>query len=131
MSFSHRAIGRNLRKLRRACNYSQKDIARILGISYQQVQKYEHGQNRFPIENLFVLQKLYDVPFESFFEGYNGRQEESQERDAFRTNAEAYRSLCSIEDRSLKKKILKIIWVLAEDDKALLTQINHDTLSPT
>jgi transcriptional regulator with XRE-family HTH domain len=62
-------IGRNLKILRKNASLTQSAVASILGISFQQMQKYEKGKNRLPIEYLYTLQKFYDVPYEIFFAG--------------------------------------------------------------
>ena len=46
------AIGRALREERKSCRLRQQDIADLLGVSYQQIQKYESGKNRLSLSNL-------------------------------------------------------------------------------
>lgn len=60
-------IAQNMRKLRLNRKLSQKRVAAHLGVSYQQLQKYEAGRNRFPAEKLFALKQLYKVPYDAFF----------------------------------------------------------------
>ena len=60
-------IGRNLKTIRLAKGYSQRHIATALGTSFQQVQKYEKGQNRIPAEKLHLMKRFFDVPYECFF----------------------------------------------------------------
>lgn len=62
-------IGANLRRLRRKAAMTQEEIAAVLGVTFQQVQKYETGMNRLPIEKLYLLKHMYDVPYEYFFVG--------------------------------------------------------------
>jgi DNA-binding transcriptional regulator YiaG len=62
-------IGGNLRHLRRRSGLSQSELGHILDVSFQQVQKYENGQNRLPIEKLYILKHIYGVPYEMFFTG--------------------------------------------------------------
>ena len=42
-------VGRRLRSLRRRCGISQDDLARSLGLTFQQVQKYERGTSRLSV----------------------------------------------------------------------------------
>jgi transcriptional regulator with XRE-family HTH domain len=62
-------IGSNLRALREAAGFSQNEIGKILHISFQQVQKYESGKNRIPIEKAYVLKHVYNVPYAKLFTG--------------------------------------------------------------
>jgi transcriptional regulator with XRE-family HTH domain len=65
-----RIIGMNLRHLRRQAGLTQLDIGKSLDVTFQQVQKYEAGQNRLPIEKLYLLKHLYKIPYEDFFNGF-------------------------------------------------------------
>jgi len=62
-------VGQKLRDRRRTLDLSQQDIAQILGISYQQVQKYECGLNRVSAGRLFMLGHIMRVPVSYFYEG--------------------------------------------------------------
>jgi transcriptional regulator with XRE-family HTH domain len=62
-------IGQTLRRLRLQAGLTQNNIARELGVSFQQVQKYETGRNALPMEKLLILKTFYNVPFDVFFEG--------------------------------------------------------------
>jgi transcriptional regulator with XRE-family HTH domain len=63
-------IGARVRAAREAARMSQSDLARILGVSFQQVQKYERGRNRLCGSRLQVIANhlgltvadLYDDP---------------------------------------------------------------------
>jgi transcriptional regulator with XRE-family HTH domain len=70
------SIGANIRRLRLQKQLSQKELAKIMGVSYQQLQKYETGANRFPADRMFVLHRALDMPFSSFFEGLDGAEDE-------------------------------------------------------
>lgn len=56
--------------MRQEAGLSQMKVGKILGVSFQQIQKYETGSNRLPVEKLYVLKHLYDAPYERFFEGF-------------------------------------------------------------
>ena len=62
-------VGQRLRDRRRVLHLSQQDIAHILGISYQQVQKYECGLNRISAGRLYMLGHIMNVPVSFFYEG--------------------------------------------------------------
>ena len=58
----NRAIGRRIRTLRLARGFSQEACSTQLGISFQQLQKYEKGQNRISACALYRLAGILDVP---------------------------------------------------------------------
>jgi transcriptional regulator with XRE-family HTH domain len=62
-------VGRRLRDRRRSMDLSQQDIANILGISYQQVQKYESGLNRVSAGRLYLLAHIMHTTPGYFYEG--------------------------------------------------------------
>ena len=55
-------VGETLRKLRRERNLTQADVARAIGVSPQQFQKYEDAQSRCSLNNLMLLAEFFDVP---------------------------------------------------------------------
>ncbi len=61
-------VGNRVRQRRKDYAISTASLAKKLGITYQQIQKYETGKNRLPVEKLYALKHFYDVPFEVFFE---------------------------------------------------------------
>ncbi len=62
-------VGRRLRDRRRTLDLSQQDIANILSISYQQVQKYESGLNRVSAGRLYLLAHIMHTDVGYFYEG--------------------------------------------------------------
>ena len=48
---------------------SQTDLGKAVGLTFQQVQKYERGFNRISSSRLFEFAKVLDVPVTHFFEG--------------------------------------------------------------
>lgn len=62
-----RVVGQNIRDIRRARKRSQADLAEFLGISFQQVQKYESGRNRVSASSLFLISGWLDVHLDAFF----------------------------------------------------------------
>ena len=64
-----RIVGRNIRIYRLAKGLSQTQLADQLGLTFQQVQKYEKGKNRVGAGRLFEISQILDVPLPSMFEG--------------------------------------------------------------
>ena len=62
-------VGNAIRRRRRAMGVSQQGLAEHLGISFQQVQKYENGANRISASVLYETAAALAAPIESFFEG--------------------------------------------------------------
>lgn len=65
----HQHVARRLRAARLTAGVSQETAGKHLGITFQQVQKYENGANRVSAGSLGMLAQLYKVPVGWFFEG--------------------------------------------------------------
>ena len=61
-------VGSRLRMRRLMLDMSQTDIANALGVTFQQVQKYEKGTNRISASRLQHLSQILQVPVPFFFE---------------------------------------------------------------
>jgi transcriptional regulator with XRE-family HTH domain len=57
-----------MRELRHVNNISQVELGRELGVSFQQIQKYEKGVNRVSAARLFDICKALNVSLSSMFE---------------------------------------------------------------
>ena len=66
---ANQQIGRNLRALRQSRNLTQEQIGDVLGMTFQQVQKYETGKNRISGGSLVELSNFFKVPIYFFFSG--------------------------------------------------------------
>jgi transcriptional regulator with XRE-family HTH domain len=53
---------------RQMVSLSQEELGRRLGITFQQIQKYERGANRISASTLYHLAKILDVPVSFFFD---------------------------------------------------------------
>ena len=62
----YRDLGRNVRTARSAAGKSQSEVAEFLEVSFQQVQKYEKGTNRIPLDRLVSLADYLEVPHQQF-----------------------------------------------------------------
>ena len=61
-------VGMRMRIRRENFDYSQQYLARKLGLTFQQIQKYENGGNRLAASRLFDVSKVLKVGVEYFFE---------------------------------------------------------------
>ncbi len=66
-------VGAQARARRILLGLSQEKLAEGLGITFQQVQKYERGSNRISASRLYNMAEILDVPITYFFEGVGGR----------------------------------------------------------
>jgi transcriptional regulator with XRE-family HTH domain len=61
-------IGARMRERRLALNLSQAGLGEVLGLSFQQVQKYEAGKNRVSAARLFEICRILNLSLSSMFE---------------------------------------------------------------
>ncbi len=71
-----RHVGRQVCIARQAKGLNQAALGEILGISFQQVHKYESGENRISASRLWEIAKILDTPVSSLFEGLEASGEE-------------------------------------------------------
>jgi transcriptional regulator with XRE-family HTH domain len=96
-------VGALLRMRRHMLGVSQEALGGRIGISFQQIQKYENGANRISASRLHAISILLEVPIEFFFT-YG---EEGLTREVG-FNSEPSRMLASKENMALNKAFLKI-----------------------
>jgi len=63
-------IGQKVKNRRSALKISQGKLGEELGVSFQQVQKYENGKNRISASTLYNISRILGVKFSYFVEGY-------------------------------------------------------------
>jgi len=62
-------VGARIRERRTMLGLSQQQLAKMIGVTYQQAHKYERGLNRISAGRLFEIAQVLDVPVSYFFEG--------------------------------------------------------------
>ncbi len=70
-------VGRQVATVRVQSDVSQAQLARSIGISFQQLQKYENARNRVSASMLYEIGRSLGVPVSRFFEGLPGNDEAS------------------------------------------------------
>jgi len=63
------AVGQRIRAFRKEANLSQTELADQIGVTFQQLQKYEKGTNRVGAGRLTLIARALDLPIIAFFEG--------------------------------------------------------------
>lgn len=64
-----RHVGARIRERRVMMGLSQQQLARMIGVTYQQAHKYERGLNRISAGRLYEIAQVLGVPVSWFFEG--------------------------------------------------------------
>ena len=101
-------VGQKVREARVTKGYSQDDLAKKLGISFQQVQKYEKGTNRIGSSRLWEISIALDSPITYFFEGIDSDNENSTGNIPRRTIELAGR-IDAISDENIRNQVLNLI----------------------
>lgn len=57
-----REVAKRVRALRLAAGMTQTDLARQMGVTFQQIQKYENGSNRLTAGKLILLSRVFGIP---------------------------------------------------------------------
>ena len=119
-------VGRRLRRRRTALGISQEQLGHALGLTFQQIQKYEKGQNRIGAGRLYRIASILSVPVQYFFDGINNGSDapftagEVPDSDiqAFIASPEG-RALSSgfvrIGDAATRRRIIELVATLAGD----------------
>lgn len=130
-------VGARIQLRRAIIGMSQTGLADLLGVSFQQVQKYESGMNRVSASRLYSIAGALRIPVGFFFGDIDSDTEKS--RVDVGTEAGAYRSdrvtkepklddlysmearrlidaYYRIENRAVRKRILELIQSLTPDD---------------
>lgn len=68
-------IGQRMQLRRVMMGLSQKDLAKLCGVTFQQIQKYECAGNRISASRLFELSAALETPVSFFFAGLPGHME--------------------------------------------------------
>jgi len=110
---------------------SQGKLAEAIGLTFQQVQKYEHGANRIGASRLHELSQALDVPISFFFDdtdpvrapamgGFSEYPAEAFESDPLRKleTIELVRAYFSIEDAAVRRRLLDLAKALAAESDA-------------
>ncbi len=115
-------IGRRLREARLARVLSQGALGKKLGVTFQQVQKYESGANRIGGSRLWDISGILEVPVSYFFEGLPSAgapaTPEAAEAPLMRRSLKLAKEIDAIEDETVKQQMLRLVRALAKGESA-------------
>jgi len=122
-------VGSRVRLRRTLLGMSQEKLGESIGLTFQQVQKYERGSNRIGASRLYDLARVLDVPVGFFFEEMPSETQQSspaqaqglqEEGDAYepdpmakRETLELVRAYYRIEDPTVRKRLFELTKALA------------------
>ncbi len=117
-------VGARLRVRRTLLGMNQRTVGEAIGVTFQQLQKYEKGSNRISGSRLFALSRVLDVPIEYFFDdmptevaasspaqgGGRAKKPPSYEPDpiAKRETLELVRAYYKITDPEIRKRVYEL-----------------------
>jgi transcriptional regulator with XRE-family HTH domain len=123
-------VGKRIRARRKDVRVSQEKLAEQLGLTFQQIQKYEKGANRVSASKLYDIARALQASIEYFFRGLDdpsGRMDGVTENDTrpfvhdFVTTAEGQElvsEFAKIQDQQVRKQMLDLIKSLARNQPA-------------
>lgn len=114
--------GSRLRSRRLQTGMSQQELAKAIKVTFQQLQKYEHGINRISASRLHAAACALRVPPGYFFEGLSGetteeaKPQDPQSRARIALESEIGAALFSLSPR-LRRAIVEMVRTLASADR--------------
>ena len=121
-------VGSRVRLRRMLVGMSQERLGEMLGLTFQQIQKYEKGANRIGASRLYQISQILGVPVQFFFEDMADTAGPTQgsfaEADSapyvmdFVSSSEGLqlnRAFTNIEDPRVRKRLLELIKALGEE----------------
>jgi len=123
------AIGRRIRVQRTLRNITQTRLADAIGITFQQIQKYEHGTNRISAGKLLQIAQFLGVPISVFFDGLensktakpnNANDAEYSQLRSLVASAEGerlYRAFSQIRKKETQMTLLRMVESLTGEEE--------------
>lgn len=119
-------VGTRVRLRRKTLKMSQEQLGDQLGITFQQVQKYERGTNRVGASRLWAISKVLDVPVQYFYDGLpdgveEGENSERPEIYEFINSTDGVAlamAVSQIKNKAVRRQILELARSLAAQENA-------------
>jgi transcriptional regulator with XRE-family HTH domain len=124
-------VGSRVRLRRNMMGLSQEKLGEALGLTFQQVQKYERGANRIGASRLHELSRILDVPVQFFFDttdpvraapvaGFAESAQEEFDSDPLRKRetVELVSAYYQIDNAAVRRRLFDLAKVLAADSES-------------
>jgi transcriptional regulator with XRE-family HTH domain len=132
-------VGQRLKMRRSLLGMSQEQLADFIGLTFQQIQKYERGANRISASRLHSFSRILQVPIDFFFDNFKDNSDGSFSQDAnmpayaglsdnkqaplvqdedimkSKETIELLRAYYSVEDKAKRKDLLKLFKSMTEN----------------
>jgi transcriptional regulator with XRE-family HTH domain len=107
-------IGRKIKHRRKALNMTQKDLAKLVGVSFQQIQKYENGQSGMGLSTFLMLCSYLNVSPDYFWDKFSFSEDLVNEicDDLEHELLKVFRS---IQNQKIRKRIISLMKALVSD----------------
>jgi transcriptional regulator with XRE-family HTH domain len=118
-------LGQRVRSRRLEIGMSQERLAEILGVTFQQVQKYEKGVNRIAASRLFAIAAALDMSVARFFEGISparaagvAEREEDFVHDALSTpeGMQLIALFAAIKSVKVRRRVIELVRALSDEE---------------
>lgn len=93
---------------------TQQEVAALIDVSFQQIQKYERGENRLPVEKLHILKNYFAVPYDDFFSGLSESGSAVEKTADMLWMQKMTDRLTGVNRPELREKIYRVVMILAE-----------------
>jgi transcriptional regulator with XRE-family HTH domain len=112
------AVGNKIRLRRKMAGLSQTALADKLGVTFQQVQKYEKGANRVSASRLQMIASVLKMPVSEFFAGSVSGCNAAPDIEAFYSTTEGIkltRAFMKITDADVRKSLVGLMEAVARE----------------
>jgi transcriptional regulator with XRE-family HTH domain len=110
-------VGGRIRERRIMLGLTQQQLAEMIGVTYQQAHKYEHGINRVSAGRLYEIARVLNAPIAYFYDGL-GRQEPPVVAPHQRMLLEIARNFAEIQNEKHQEALSQLARALATPDIA-------------
>lgn len=105
-----KTVGQRIKSVRRCLGITQRELGSMIGLTFQQVQKYENGSNRISIDRLVEIANVLNTKVTIFLDELTDDKKTSIERELFSGNTvEIIKALRQIKSDTSRELILDMI----------------------